>query len=127
MAIVDGSVNQFFKEYDESDGDALILSLIAQKEEHERRKKRRCGSVYRRHVVHRDIHGGNLRIVVGYFADIPVHNENFQEKNAERAFGVLHSRFAMVRGPCRTWDNETISYVMTVAVILHNMIIENNE
>ena len=75
MAIVDGSVNQFFKEYDESDCDALILSLIAQKEEHERRKKRRCGSVYRRHVVHRDIHGGNLRIVVGYFADIPVHNE----------------------------------------------------
>ena len=31
------------------------------------------------------------------------------------------------RGHCRTWDNDTITYIMTIAVILHNMIIENNE
>jgi len=46
-------------------------------------------------------------------------------KDVERAFGVLRSRFAMVRGPCRMWDKETIWYIMTAAVILHNMIIEN--
>jgi hypothetical protein len=46
-------------------------------------------------------------------------------KDVERAFGVLQSRFAMVRRPCRMWDKEIIWYIMTAAVILHKMIIEN--
>jgi hypothetical protein len=57
-----------------------------------------------------------------------VHFTQAQEaarKDVERTFGVLQSQFAMVRGPCRLWDKETIWYVMTAAVILHNMIIEN--
>jgi hypothetical protein len=45
-------------------------------------------------------------------------------KDVDRAFGVLQSRFGMVRGPCRMWDKEIIWYIMTAAVILHNMIIE---
>ncbi|CAO2047698.1 unnamed protein product [Urochloa humidicola] len=46
-------------------------------------------------------------------------------KDVERAFGVLQSRFAIVRGPVRFWDQETLWYIMTACVIMHNMIIED--
>ena len=43
----------------------------------------------------------------------------------ERAFGVLQSRFAIVRGPGRVWDTKTLGNIMKVCVIMHNMIIED--
>ncbi|XP_074355895.1 uncharacterized protein LOC141695556 [Apium graveolens] len=46
-------------------------------------------------------------------------------KDVERAFGVLQSRFAMIRGPSRFWDVSTMKYIMTACIILHNMIIED--
>ncbi|XP_074376200.1 uncharacterized protein LOC141717874 [Apium graveolens] len=46
-------------------------------------------------------------------------------KDVERAFGVLQSRFAMIRGPSRFWDVATMKYIMTSCIILHNMIIED--
>uniref|UniRef100_A0A453EZ62 DDE Tnp4 domain-containing protein n=1 Tax=Aegilops tauschii subsp. strangulata TaxID=200361 RepID=A0A453EZ62_AEGTS len=46
-------------------------------------------------------------------------------KYIERAFGVLQSRFAIVRGPARLWDKKTLSNIMTCCVILYNMIIED--
>ena len=47
-------------------------------------------------------------------------------KDVERAFGVLQARFAMVRGPARFWDEETLADIMK-ACIMHNMIIEDEE
>lgn len=46
-------------------------------------------------------------------------------KDVERAFGILQSQFAIVRGPARFWDQENLWYIMTACVILHNMILEN--
>jgi len=46
-------------------------------------------------------------------------------KDVERAFGVLPSRFAIVRGPARFWDDITLGYIMKACVIMHNMIIKD--
>ena len=46
-------------------------------------------------------------------------------KMVERAFGVLQSRFAIVRGPARFWDIETVALIMRACVIMHNMIVED--
>ena len=46
-------------------------------------------------------------------------------KDVERAFGVLQSRFAIVRGPARLWDEETLHNNMRACIIMHNMIVED--
>ena len=46
-------------------------------------------------------------------------------KDIERSYGVLQSRFVIVRGPARFWDKKTLKNIMTCCVILHNMIIED--
>ncbi|XP_072146396.1 uncharacterized protein [Setaria viridis] len=46
-------------------------------------------------------------------------------KDVERAFGVLQSRFAIVRGPARFWDEATLRQIMRACVIMHNMIVED--
>ena len=46
-------------------------------------------------------------------------------KDVERAFGVLQSRFAIVRGSARFWDQETLSDIMKACIIMHNMIVED--
>ncbi|XP_017233595.1 uncharacterized protein LOC108207672 [Daucus carota subsp. sativus] len=48
-----------------------------------------------------------------------------QRKDVERAFGVLQSRFAIVRGPARFWDKEDLRRIMRACIILHNMIVED--
>ncbi|KAL0689484.1 hypothetical protein Bca4012_089162 [Brassica carinata] len=46
-------------------------------------------------------------------------------KDVERAFGVLQSRFAIVKNPALLWDKEKIEKIMRTCVILHNMVVEN--
>ena len=38
---------------------------------------------------------------------------------------MLQSRFAIVCGPARFWDQETLNYIMKACIIMHNMIIED--
>ena len=43
----------------------------------------------------------------------------------ERAFGVLQSRFVIVREPARFYQIEMLKDIMMTCIILHNMIIED--
>ncbi|XP_047335703.1 uncharacterized protein LOC124939257 [Impatiens glandulifera] len=46
-------------------------------------------------------------------------------KDVERAFGVLQARFAIVRGPSRYFDRDTLNKIMMACIIMHNMIVED--
>ncbi|XP_024199994.1 uncharacterized protein LOC112203230 [Rosa chinensis] len=46
-------------------------------------------------------------------------------KDVERCFGILQSRFSIVRVAARGWDREDLRYIMLTCIILHNMIIED--
>jgi hypothetical protein len=56
-----------------------------------------------------------------YFAS----KQESARKDVERAFGVLQSHLAIVRGSVRYWDEETLAYIMKACIIMHNMIIED--
>jgi hypothetical protein len=53
------------------------------------------------------------------------HNKACQ-KDVERAFGVLQSCFAIVRGLARLCDEDTLHGIMMACIIMHNMIIEDS-
>jgi hypothetical protein len=48
-------------------------------------------------------------------------------KDVERAFGVLQSRFSIVRGSARLWDEESIENIMMACINMHNMIVEDEQ
>jgi hypothetical protein len=48
-------------------------------------------------------------------------------KDVERAFGVLQSRFTIVRRPARLWKRKSVGRIMQACVILHNMIVEDEK
>ncbi|XP_047937576.1 uncharacterized protein LOC125185126 [Salvia hispanica] len=56
-----------------------------------------------------------------YFAS----RQEAARKDVERAFGVLQSRWAMVKGPSRMWYIPNIGDIMYACIILHNMIVES--
>ncbi|KAK2659762.1 hypothetical protein Ddye_006295 [Dipteronia dyeriana] len=46
-------------------------------------------------------------------------------KEVERAFGVLQSRWHIIKGPASIWNAKDLGKIMKTCIILHNMIIEN--
>jgi len=56
-----------------------------------------------------------------YFAS----KQESARKDVDRIFRVLQSRFAIVRGPIRYWDEETLANIMKACIIMHNMIIKD--
>ncbi|XP_012700993.1 uncharacterized protein LOC105913482 [Setaria italica] len=48
-------------------------------------------------------------------------------KDVECAFGVLQSRFDIVRRPARLWKQMDVINIMQACVILHNMIVEDEK
>jgi hypothetical protein len=48
-------------------------------------------------------------------------------KDIERAFGVLQSKFAVIRGPAYGWDRSQLHDIMMTCIILHNMIVEDEQ
>jgi hypothetical protein len=56
-----------------------------------------------------------------YFSEM----QESARKDIERTFRVLQARFAVVRGPAYGWDKTQVSNIMTMCIILHNMIIED--
>ncbi|CAH9101109.1 unnamed protein product [Cuscuta epithymum] len=46
-------------------------------------------------------------------------------KDVERAFGILQTRWAIVRGPGRMYQTQTLRDIMLTCIILHNMIVED--
>ncbi|XP_038699677.1 uncharacterized protein LOC119996971 [Tripterygium wilfordii] len=48
-------------------------------------------------------------------------------KDVKRAFSMLQAKWAITRGPIQFWDEETITNIMNCCIILHNMIIEDEQ
>ncbi|XP_048623319.1 uncharacterized protein LOC111209293 [Brassica napus] len=48
-------------------------------------------------------------------------------KDVERAFGVLQARFVIVKNPTLFWDKVKIGKIMRACIILHNMIVEDEQ
>lgn len=46
-------------------------------------------------------------------------------KDVECAFGVLQSRFSIIRKPSLAWDEAILSNIMVACIITHNMIVED--
>ncbi|XP_019091129.1 PREDICTED: uncharacterized protein LOC109128730, partial [Camelina sativa] len=46
-------------------------------------------------------------------------------KDVERAFGVLQSRFVMIKNPSLLWSKDKIAYIMRACLIVQNMIVED--
>jgi hypothetical protein len=46
-------------------------------------------------------------------------------KDVERTFGVLQTKFKIIRNPTRLWNPRQLNAIMRACVILHNMVIED--
>ena len=46
-------------------------------------------------------------------------------KDIEHAFGVLQTRFKIIREPARMWEISDLAIIMRSCIMLHNMIVED--
>ena len=46
-------------------------------------------------------------------------------KDVERVFGVLQTRFAIIKGLAHYWKKQVFHDIMSALIIIHNMIIED--
>uniref|UniRef100_A0A0D3ACA7 Uncharacterized protein n=1 Tax=Brassica oleracea var. oleracea TaxID=109376 RepID=A0A0D3ACA7_BRAOL len=67
----------------------------------------------------------SITLLQGPKAELFAERQESAIKDVERAFGVLQSRFAIVKNPALLWDKEKIRGIMRTCVILHSMIVEN--
>ncbi|KAG6469816.1 hypothetical protein ZIOFF_070747 [Zingiber officinale] len=51
--------------------------------------------------------------------------QKYARKDVEWAFGVLQSRWTIVRGPAQYWCRKKLKQIMLACIILHNMIVED--
>jgi hypothetical protein len=51
--------------------------------------------------------------------------QEFTCKDVERAFGVLQLRFAIIHNPSKHWNMAIIGDIVITCVIIHNMIIKD--
>ncbi|CAN0925013.1 hypothetical protein LINGRAHAP2_LOCUS34517 [Linum grandiflorum] len=56
-----------------------------------------------------------------------VERQEGYQKDVERAFGILQAHWAIVCNPVRSWDVPSLKNIMLVCIILHNMIVENEQ
>jgi hypothetical protein len=60
--------------------------------------------------------------------EVQLHNGQVTaRKDVERAFGILRTQFAIVRGLTRLWYQENLWHIMMACAIMHSMIIENEQ
>ncbi|WZZ64799.1 hypothetical protein YC2023_076169 [Brassica napus] len=72
-----------------------------------------------------DIINGIAPKVNFYVNGNPYHLAYYLTDDVERAFGVLQSRFEVVKNPSKLWDKDKIANIMKACIILHNMIVED--
>ncbi|XP_057520775.1 uncharacterized protein LOC130801034 [Amaranthus tricolor] len=53
------------------------------------------------------------------------HHQEATRKDVERAFRVLQARFAIIRKPSLSCDEEKLFDIITSCIIMHNMIVED--
>jgi hypothetical protein len=53
--------------------------------------------------------------------------QSVARKDVEHAFGILQARFKIVKNLCRQYELETMSNIMMYCIVLHNMIIQDEQ
>ncbi|CAN6381068.1 unnamed protein product [Urochloa humidicola] len=56
-----------------------------------------------------------------------VEHQEGARKDVECAFGILQSRFRILKQPARLWDQGDLENIMLACIILHNMVIEDEK
>ena len=67
----------------------------------------------------------SISLPQGPKASLSARQQESVRKDVKRAFGVLQSRFAIVKNLVFFWDKIKIGKIMRACIIMHNMIVED--